>query len=151
MLDAYYRLAESFVNWDTISVLTYSPELKTTIDSLKLDELKKDSLVYQKARADLDKAIFELSNLTGKASLDEKRVSLNLMSQHLFDFLGTIRYDINTVYYQECPMAFDDTLPGYWLSSSEAVRNPYLGTKHPKYKSGMLKCGAPKDSLYFAN
>jgi hypothetical protein len=46
-------------------------------------------------------------------------------------------------------MAFNDAEPGVWLSSSDSVRNPYLGLHHPKYKSEMVECGGPKDTLNF--
>ena len=39
--------------------------------------------------------------------------------------------------------------PGNWLSKTSDVRNPYLGTQHPKYKDGMIGCGGPKDTLNF--
>jgi len=29
------------------------------------------------------------------------------------------------------------------------VRNPYLGTQHPKFKDGMVNCGGPRDTLNF--
>jgi hypothetical protein len=60
-----------------------------------------------------------------------------------------VRYDESTIYLQECPMAFNDTDPGLWLSKTSDIRNPYLGVQHPKYKSGMLECGETKDSLDF--
>jgi hypothetical protein len=37
------------------------------------------------------------------------------------------------VYYQFCPMAFDNK-GAYWISKTEDVRNPYFGLK-------MLSCG----------
>ena len=43
------------------------------------------------------------------------------------------------VYKQYCPMAFDGA-GGYWLSSSEEVRNPYYGDM-------MLKCGRVEDTI----
>jgi hypothetical protein len=46
-------------------------------------------------------------------------------------------------------MAFDDNIPGYWLSPDQNVRNPYLGTLHPVHGSKMLHCGKPKDSIDF--
>ncbi|MBO9657999.1 MAG: DUF3347 domain-containing protein, partial [Chitinophagaceae bacterium] len=54
------------------------------------------------------------------------------------------------IYWQECPMAFGEDQSGFWLSKTDSVRNPYLGTSHPKYKDGMLHCGAPKDTINFA-
>ena len=132
MMDIYYQLTEGFVNWDTSDVMKFSTEMQYAIDSLQIGELKKDSLVYEKALPGIEKVKNEMENINRATTLDEKRVSLNLMSQKLFDFLVTIHYDVNKVYYQECPMAFDDIHSGFWLSNSDAVRNPYLGTKHPK-------------------
>ena len=149
MMETYYSLTESFVNWDNAAVAKFSTELKTTLENLQMDELKKDSLSYLKAMDGISVVKTEMTRLINFTTLAEKRESLNTFSRSLYDFLKIIRFDIAKVYYQECPMAFNDINPGYWLSSTEAVRNPYLGTKHPKYKSGMLKCGGPKESLNF--
>jgi len=149
MLDAYYKMSEGFVNWDTTTTATYSAELKTRLDDLPLDELKNDSLVYTKAVADIGNVKAELESIIQDPSLAEKRSSLNIMSKIMFEFLNNVRYDAAKIYFQECPMAFDDIHAGNWLSPSEDVRNPYLGTKHPKYKSGMLECGGPIDTLNF--
>ena len=43
------------------------------------------------------------------------------------------------VYKQYCPMAFEGE-GGYWLSSSEEIRNPYYGDK-------MLKCGSVRETI----
>lgn len=43
------------------------------------------------------------------------------------------------VYKQFCPMAFEGK-GGYWLSSSQEIRNPYYGDK-------MLKCGSVKATI----
>ncbi len=105
--------------------------------------------MYAKAVSQIGNIKAELDGIIQDPSLDEKRGSLNIMSKLLFEFLNTARYDVAKIYFQECPMAFDDVNPGNWLSPSEDVRNPYLGTKHPKYKSGMLECGGPIDTLNY--
>lgn len=43
------------------------------------------------------------------------------------------------VYKQFCPMAFEGK-GGYWLASTQEIRNPYYGDK-------MLKCGSVKDTI----
>ena len=149
LLDAYYNMTEAFVNWDTININKYSNELKFALDSVKMDEIKKDSTIYETAITFQDNSKAELDGLMKDPSLDEKRASLNMLSDNLFNFLRTIRYDKGKVYWQECPMAFGDDKPGFWLSGSDAVRNPYLGMHHPKYGKGMLTCGGPKDTLNF--
>lgn len=149
MLDAYYKMNEGFVNWESDTVARYSFELKVALDSLQVEELKSDSALYTKASGEIAHIKAELEGLIRDSTLDEKRGSLNLMSKLMFELLNTVRYDAAKVYYQECPMAFNDEVSGYWLSPTRAVRNPYLGTKHPKYKSTMLKCGYPIDTIQY--
>ena len=81
--------------------------------------------------------------------LTAKRRALNTISDHLYNFLRVVKYGQKKVYWQECPMAFNDTESGFWLSDSAAIRNPYLGMHDPKYGSGMLRCGETRDSLDF--
>jgi Protein of unknown function (DUF3347) len=149
MMVSYFALSEAFVNWDTNAVTKSSLELKTALDSLKITEIQKDTLIYESALGTLDNLKTELTGLIAESTIDKKRVDFNMLSQNLYDFLRTIRYDESKLYFQECPMAFDDDKPGNWLSTTSVVRNPYLGTKHPKYKDGMLNCGGPKDTLNF--
>ena len=46
-----------------------------------------------------------------------------------------------TVYYQYCPMAFDNK-GAYWFSEQKEIRNPYFGDK-------MLKCGETREEFDF--
>lgn len=149
VMNSYYNLSEAFVNWDTAAVSKASQEFKTALDSLKIKEIEKDTLIFESAFGTLDNAKVELGALMQEPTLDKKRIGFNMVSQNIYDLLRTIRYDNSKIYFQECPMAFDDEKPGNWLSKTVDVRNPYLGTKHPKYKDGMLHCGGPKDTLNF--
>ena len=145
----YYSLSEAFVNWDTSRINTYSNSLKIALDSIDMDELLTDSIVHSAAFESLSNARVEIGSIIADPSLEEKRASFNLLSDNLKNLLITIKYDKQKIYWQECPMAFDDTKPGYWLSPVDSIRNPYLGTKHPKYHSGMLECGGTKEVIDF--
>ncbi|MEJ0101048.1 MAG: DUF3347 domain-containing protein [Bacteroidota bacterium] len=149
MITAYYSLTEGFVLWDTSAVTKHANELKTALDSLRLSELQKDTIIYETASGVLSNARTELDGLIKDQTLEEKRLAFNSLTQYIYDLLRTVRYDQSKIYFQECPMAFNDSQPGNWLSKTSEVRNPYLGTQHPKYKSGMLSCGGPKDTLNF--
>ena len=149
MINAYYSLTEGFVVWDTSAVNKYAAGLKTSLDSLRLDELQKDTIIFETASGVWTNAKSELDGLIKDQTLEEKRLAFNSLTQYVYDLLRTVRYDQSKIYFQECPMAFNDNQPGNWLSKTPAVRNPYLGTHHPKYKSGMLNCGGPKDTLNF--
>lgn len=150
LLDAYYTLSEGFVNWDTIAVNKSAQELKTALDNFKVEELKADTTgIYESALDPLANAKTLTTEILSKPSIDQKRVSFNGLSENLRLLFIVVKYDANKLYWQECPMAFGDDQPGNWLSKTDAVRNPYLGTKHPEYKDGMLECGGPKDTINF--
>jgi Ca2+/Na+ antiporter len=149
MLTSYYRMTEAFVNWDTAQINASGNELKTALDSLKINELQKDSLIYLTALDPLSNAKAEITSIIADPAIDEKRASLNLLSDNLRSLLTTIKYDQSKIYWQECPMAFGDDKPGNWLSKTIEVRNPYLGTKGPSHGNEMLNCGGPKDTINF--
>ncbi len=141
MLDAYYNMNEGFVNWDTMAVNTQSVALQQALENLKIDELKVDTIIYLTALEPLGNAKSNIGTIIASPGLEKKRETLNMLSDNLRNLVLIVRYDKQQVYWQECPMAFNDEIPGYWLSKNEEIRNPYLGLHHPKYKATMLKCG----------
>lgn len=149
LLTAYYEMTEGFVNWDTAVINKAGSNLNLAFDNLNLDEIKKDSLIYQTALDPYKNAKNELRAIIADPSFAEKRGSLNILSDNIRNLLVIVKYDGAKVYWQECPMAFDDEKPGNWLSRTKDVRNPYLGTKDPKYGNSMLECGGPKDTINF--
>jgi hypothetical protein len=149
VLSSYYALTNDFVKWDTAAVTTHAGEVKTDLEAINFDEVKKDTLIYQTAITYIDASKAELETIVQPADITSKRRALNNLSDNLYNLLRTIQYDGAKVYLQECPMAFNDDEPGIWLNNTDAVKNPYLGLHHPKYKGAMLECGAPKDTLNF--
>jgi hypothetical protein len=150
VLNNYYKMAEGFVNWDTAVINSSGNELRISLDSLKLDELKKDSSgIYESALDPLANSKAEVMSILSDPSFSEKRGSLNILSDNLRLLITSVKYDRAILYWQECPMAFGEDRPGNWLSSTKEVRNPYLGTKDPQYGNKMLNCGAPKYIIKF--
>lgn len=153
MLDNYYKLTESFVNWDTTGIALHTDLLKTSVDSLKLGEMQKDSAIYPTVESYWGMISSEIDGLKADEDLYAKREDLNMLSQQIFDMLRIVKYDAATVYYQECPMALNNyETSAFWLSTSgndDDRRNPYLGLHDPKYGKAMLKCGGTKDSISF--
>jgi Protein of unknown function (DUF3347) len=150
VLDAYYNMSEAFVTWDTVAVARHANGLKTALDSLKIEELKIDTTgIYESALDPVANAKNETANILNEPSLDKKRSAFNLLSENLRLLFIVVKYDQGKLYWQECPMAFGEGNSGNWISKTDAVRNPYLGTRHPEYKDGMLECGGPKDTINF--
>lgn len=144
-LDSYQNLTEAFVNWDSAQVLNEAGQLQTRLDRLKLDEI--DGEGKQSAEGSLTLAKKDVQTILAGANLEDKRRGLNALTQNLYVFLKSVQYDEKKIYLQECPMAFNDTESGLWLSEVDSIRNPYLGLRHPKYGKGMLECGDNKSVI----
>ena len=148
-LNVYYKMTEAFVNWDTTGINKQASDLIAALDNVKTEELKKDTTkdadkIYLTAVDLISNSKANATAILQKAPIGEKRKALNEMADNLQSLFIAVKYDKAKIYYQECPMAFDEGNPdGHWLSGSEAVRNPYLGTMHPKYGGGMVECGGP--------
>jgi len=121
----YYKLTNDFVKEDTVSINETSAQLKTALENLKVDELKRDTDIYETAAGIWDNTKTEIIGMLTDPSLQSKRESLNLFSNELFTLLLTIRYDLAKLFWQECSSAFGEDTPGNWLSASEQSENPY--------------------------
>ena len=149
MLASYYEVKDAFVDWDVEKVDRSAVLLKTLADSLPLDQLKADTTIVQMADNYAGTISAEVAGILGEKKIEEKRRSFYTLSEALYELLRTVRYDGEVIYHQHCPMAFNDTDEAFWLSNKNQVVNPYLGSKHPKYKGTMLHCGDITDSLDF--
>ena len=152
-MNSYYAVTESFVNWDTAKINTSLAELKTSIDSLRIEEMQKDTAIYPTVQSQWESIKAEIIGMQADTAIYEKRESLNMLSQQMFDLLRIVKYDAAKVYYQECPMALNNyESSAFWLSTegeSKKRRNPYLGLHDPKYGKAMLTCGATRDSINY--
>lgn len=71
--------------------------------------------------------------------INEQRKHFSSLTSNLYDIVKAFGGNENAVYYQYCPMAFDNN-GGYWLSLNKEIENPYFGDK-------MLKCGVVRETI----
>src|SRR5204863_6192086 len=119
------------------------------LDSVQINELQKDTVIYLTALDPLANAKTEINSILADPSINEKRGSLNILSDNIRSLLVTVKYDQAKIYWQECPMAFGEEKPGNWLRKTMVVGIPYLGTKDQKLGDNMWECGGPKDTINF--
>jgi hypothetical protein len=142
VLNAYYSLKDAFVASDTAKVNASALQLKGLLDSLKLDEVQKfDTLGFSSINGRPGDVAAELSGLLGEKELEKKRESFEMVSNAFYDMVRVIKPTGATIYYQYCPMAFNDK-GAYWLSNADSIMNPYFGKK-------MLTCGEVKETLKY--
>lgn len=142
ILTDYEKLAEAFVNWDSIAAPAAAQTLLNDFNSLNVEELRKDSsAIFETAVAFIDNAKGDLQTIVEAKSIRQQRETFNNLSDNMEQLMNTVKYDRERIFVQQCPMAFDDVQSAKWLSKNEKIRNPYLGLKDPKYGKGMLSCG----------
>ncbi len=144
----YLSLKEAFVNADTTKIKAQEKKLIAAIDSIKIDELKKDTTgIFQSAQLLIGDIISNANAILKETDITEMRQDFRMVSENLFPLLKTIHYEGIKLYWQNCPMAFGEGKDASWLSNTEEIINPYLGKNHPEYKGTMLHCGEIKDTI----
>jgi hypothetical protein len=145
---AYLSLKEAFVNADTAKIKEQETIFIAAVDSMKLDELKKDTTgIFQSAQLMIGDIRSNGEAILKETDITEMRQDFRMVSENLFPFLKTIHYEGEKLYWQNCPMAFGEGKDASWLSNTEEIFNPYLGKNHPEYKGTMLHCGEIKDTI----
>lgn len=85
-----------------------------------------------------ENAMSAAQKIAQSSELNVQRTAFSDLSAAMEEMMtGTLTS--GAIYKQFCPMAFEGK-GGYWLSSSEEIRNPYYGDK-------MLKCGSVRDTI----
>lgn len=141
MLNSYYSLKNALVAADTSKANAAAGELVEAARAVKLNEIEDDTtgLIGANAKSFTESIAGSAATLREAGGLEEKRQAFETITDPLWNLTRTVRYDKEQVYYQYCPMAFDDR-GAYWLSRENTVLNPYFGDK-------MLRCGSVEDSL----
>lgn len=140
VMTTYFQLKDAFVASDTLGVNKAGAQLKVLLDSLNLSEVQKaDSLGYESIAGRPGDAAAEITGMLGENDIEKKRESFEMISNVFYDLVRVIKPTGQTIYYQFCPMAFNEK-GAYWLSNTDSIRNPYFGSK-------MLTCGETKETF----
>ncbi len=150
MMTSYLTMKDAFVNADTAAAKAAGTTMVKAIDSIKLDELKNDTSGLENTVGPLLSDVKSNAvSLLAQTVIKEMRMDFNQVNQQMYSLLKAIKYKGETLYWQNCPMAFDGNQEANWFDtrSGLARTNPYLGKKDPKYGGSMLNCGEEKDSI----
>ncbi|HSB94133.1 MAG TPA: DUF3347 domain-containing protein [Flavitalea sp.] len=144
LLSSYYSLKDALVASDSAKANLAASQLLVNADSLKVNEIHGDSTgVIKETAGSFTSTIHSSAEaLQKETSLEEKRKEFETISDALWSLTRTVKYDGAKVYYNHCPMAFDNK-GAYWLSSSSKIENPYFGDKMPN-------CGSVEDSVNYS-
>lgn len=144
MLTVYYNLKDALVASDTLKANAASKDLIMYADSLKINEILGDStgMIKETAKTFTGTISGSAYALVKENTIEAKRKEFEMISDALWSLTRTVKFDGQKVYYQYCPMAFNNK-GAYWLSNQRTIRNPYFGEE-------MLECGSVEDSLDYS-
>lgn len=148
VMNSYFMITAAFVSTDTAKAKMESRKFITLLDGIKTDDLKGDNpAIFASVIGQIGDIRTNATAMLSETDLTEMRQDLRMISENLYPFLKTIKYEGPALYWQNCPMAFGEEKEGNWISSTKEIVNPYLGKNHPVYKSSMLHCGEIKDTI----
>ena len=144
LLNAYYALADALVNSDTAKANSSSLSLGAAAGQLKIDDITGDTsgTIKETVRYYMETLKTSSNSLLAGGDIEAKRKEFEVITDGIWSLTRIVRYDGQKIYYQYCPMAFDNK-GAYWLSNKPEIFNPYFGSK-------MLNCGEIADSLDYS-
>jgi Protein of unknown function (DUF3347) len=148
-MNAYFEIKDALVDADTAKAKQACVKFIGLLDSIKLEELKKDTTaIFETAQANLTDVKMNAASLIKQTNITEMRQDFRMVSEMLYpSFFKVINYEGPNLYWQNCPMAFGEDKGANWISSTTEIVNPYLGKNHPEFKATMLHCGEIKDTI----
>jgi hypothetical protein len=148
LLTDYFAIKDALIAPNLDSAKLAAKNLASRAANFSVAEIAADS-AKTKVKNALTK-IAAISSQITQAPADVlviRKLFANLSDAMHPAFTKGVGYEGTKIYVQHCPMAFEDATAN-WLSPTEAIINPYMGTNHPKYKDKMYDCGEVTDSIY---
>ena len=126
------------------SIIAAYLEVKNALIETDFTKTKANSIDLEKALGDKFKELKETASFMSRSeNIENQRKYFSLLSEDLYNILKDQNTSSVTLYKQYCPMAFHNT-GAFWLSSEEAILNPYFGDR-------MLRCGRIEDTIVAVN
>lgn len=134
----YLELKDALVATDSKLASETSQEMLQSLKKVDMTLVKgNDHMKWMDNLLRMEMAIQQMEGL----DVEEQRQAFSKLTSGLIDAIKYFGLEGEKVYYQYCPMAFNNQ-GDYWLSNSEEVLNPYFGDK-------MLRCGSVVEVIDF--
>lgn len=137
LLSDYLKLKDALVATDPQIAKAQAQAVLTAAGNVDVATLTAEQ--QQFATEKLEKVKQSAAEIAGAADVAAQREHLEPLSEATFALTKAFGATDQKLYYQRCPMA-NNSKGGYWLSSNQEIRNPYMG-------EAMLKCGSTEEVL----
>lgn len=137
LYDAYLPMKDAFVLTNSKKVRKAGKKLIPYLDVVDMQLLEGDAhMVWMSQLNTMKTAIDKIINTK---DIEMQRLAFSDFNSGIYRAVKSFGVDSQQVYYQFCPMAFNDQ-GAYWLSNEEQISNPYFGDV-------MLRCGEVKEVI----
>lgn len=136
LLDDYLEIKNALVESSTEEARIAAGKMLGKIKNFEGSDLPEEQKNFYEAR--IEEMSDDLRFMAQNNALDKHRDHFAVVTKNTYALAKALNTQ-STLYYQYCPMAFNNN-GGYWLSAQEEIRNPYFGDK-------MLKCGRIEETI----
>lgn len=137
VLKSYLEVKDALVASDAESASTKINNVSSSLSKVDMNLLKGNA--HMKWMENLNRMNESVKVIKASKNTEEQRASFSRLTEALYASIKTFNVPGLQLYYQFCPMAFDNK-GAYWISSEEEISNPYFGEQ-------MLRCGETKETL----
>jgi len=124
ILAAYYQVKDALVAGDAKTVATAAGGLFKAINGVDMTTLQpKDHQAFMTLEAQL---AYDSRHISESSDINHQREHFASLSANLFKLAKQVRLSDQPICEDYCPMK-----KTYWLSSDEAIKNPYFGSSMP--------------------
>ncbi|RYD83312.1 MAG: DUF3347 domain-containing protein [Sphingobacteriales bacterium] len=135
--DEYEHLKDALVKNDMDMAKKAVENMKVQLDKVETTKLTAEEITAWNTEA--KKMRDNLDKMQASTNIEEMRTYFSPLSDAMYANVKKYGLADETIYYQHCPMAFDNK-GASWLSETEEISNPYFGDK-------MLRCGETKETI----
>lgn len=133
----YQELKDALVDTDFETAKAAASETLSSLEAVDMTQLEGEAHNYWMQQQNTMQQY--LQAMADASDIEEIRKHFAEITQPMKQSIAAYGVPGETFYVQYCPMAFNDQ-GASWISSEEAIRNPYFGDK-------MLKCGKVQETL----
>ncbi len=131
LTEQYLLMKESLVASNAQQASDAAKSMQASLEELKGIALEASQKTFLQERS--QSIATHLQQIVGTEDILQQRTHFAQMSKPFTELVSAFGTGKGSLYYQFCPMAFDNK-GGYWLSESKEIRNPF-------YPEEMLTCG----------
>lgn len=135
--NAYLDLKDAFVGTDANAAVQKADLFLKKVEGVDMSLVKGDSHIYWMEQLTAMNSHGDI--IKASTDVETQRKQFGFISDAMIKSIEAFGTIGNTYYVQFCPMAFNNQ-GADWISSEEAIKNPYFGDK-------MMKCGTVKRAL----